>query len=97
MRNTIVVIGLALLMPVALAGQGLAQRHTFVPEHKQRLSVDFGMKRAMRSFPVRPVPCVGLTKKHSQGLLAPRSDFIEMPIYPQHTLRRTPAPPCPVR
>ena len=90
MRTILVTLGLALLIPSAAAAQGPALRHTFLPAHKTRLSVDFGAKRALANIAQMSLKCDKVRTHRPAG-------FVELPIYGSHSLRTSSAAPCPAR
>lgn len=77
-------------------GPSPAARHTFVPVHKQRVSVDFGTAKALKRLPRAPVNCRPITK-HRHELVAQDARMVELPIYGAHRLTVAPATPCSVR
>lgn len=97
MRILIVALGLSLLIPAAAVAQAPAPRHTFVPAHKSRLSIDFGTKQALRNLPQRPADCSSKVIKHRHEPMPLASQFVELPIHGGHQLRPVPVTPCPAR
>ena len=96
MRIPVVMLALSLAFPVSAAAQAQthapaqAERPTFLPQHKTRLSVDFGIKKALKNLPQLPVRCDAIKKHRPAG-------FIELPVYGGHHVRNAPVTPCPVR
>ncbi len=95
MRIAAVTLGLAALVSTGLTAQAPAHQHSLLPAHKARLSVDFGMKKAMQKLAQRPPDCdKDRTPRHK---LLPRLVFVELPVYGGHQVRTVPAAPCSVR
>lgn len=94
------ILGAASALVVLISSSAFAQapaaRHTFVPVHKQRLSVDFGAEKALKRLPKAPADCRPSTK-HRHELVAQDARMVELPIYGAHRLTVAPAAPCPVR
>ena len=97
MRIAVVALGLIALISTGVAAQVPAQRQTFLPAHKSRLSIDFGIKQAVKSLPQPEGDCARV-KKHRHELLPLAGRVVELPVYPPpHSLKTTPVTPCPVR
>lgn len=98
MRTAIVTLGLVALVSAGIAArQPQERRHSLLPPHKPRLSVDFGAKRALMRLPIRPTPCVQTTRKHHHEVMTPAAGFVEMPFYQSHRLRSPQPAPCAAR
>ena len=93
MRTLVATSALVALISSAAIAQAPAPRHTFMPEHKQRLSVDFGTEKAIKRLPKAPTDCRPSTK-HRHGLVAQDARMVELPMYGNHRLTIA---PCPVR
>ena len=104
MRTRVVMLALALIVPVSAAAQAQtpapphADRRTFVPQHKQTLSIDFGVKKAAAILREAPVRCDSV-KKHRHEVLPAGKGLVELPlVHPgRHRLISAPVSPCPVR
>jgi hypothetical protein len=95
MRIPLVAVGLVALISTGLAAQVPAQRHSLLPAHQSRLSIDFGLKQALKSLPQRPAVC-DKVRKHRHQLLRVAILGVELPFPGRHTLRPVTVPPCPV-
>ena len=101
MRILVMMLALSLIIPVGAAAQAQAQtqtpapaqadRHTFLPQHKAKLSIDFGAEKAAKNIARLPVRC-DIVRKHHRP-----AGIVELPIYGAHHRITTPASPCPVR
>ena len=100
MRIGVVMLAFALVVPVNVAAQSVAPapagRHTFLPQHKAKLSIDFGAKAAAKKLQQLPTRCDGLEKRQ-HGLPPLSKGVVELPIYGAHDPIAAPAQPCPVR
>lgn len=96
MRNVIVVLGLVVVASAGVAAQAPTQRHSLLPAHKPRLSVDFGTKKALTRIS-QPPPRCPTVRSHRHEMPQKPAGFVELPLYGGHQVRPVPAPPCPVR
>jgi hypothetical protein len=104
MKITIASLVLSLAVPAAAAAQAPAPstapaqpvRHTFLPAHTTKLSVDFGAKKALKNLPQPQVRCEAV-RKHQHELLPAGKGSIGLSIPGRHGLGTAPAAPCSVR